>query len=61
MSAVRPPRYNARARQSTVGASTKQGKRADTHDPVDPNAEVFVSKTKYEKELEKKERLRQEV
>ena len=62
-------RYNAKARQSTVGGSShkKKGKRKSL-DPlgqdvpeVDPNAEIVVPKSEEQKELDRREKLRQEV
>ena len=62
-------RYNAKARQSAVGGSShkKKGKRKSL-DPlnqdiseVDPNAEIVVPKSEEPKELDRREKLRQEV
>lgn len=57
--------YNAKARQSTAG-SRKKGKRKAkvpeaTEPAQDPNAEVISRKSDEQKELDRKERLRQEV
>lgn len=57
-------RYNAKARQSTAGTHKK--KRAKVaHDATtaedDPNALIVVPKTEAEKELDKKEQLKQQV
>ena len=61
--------YNARARQSTAG-SRKKGKvnqkrddanQAQTESSPDPNAEILIPKSKEQKDLERKERLRTEV
>ena len=62
-------RYNAKARQSTVGGSShkKKGKRKLQEPPpqdaseVDPNAEIVVPKSEEQKELDRREKLRQEV
>lgn len=61
-------RHNAKARQSTAGGSRKKGKKpAKTHNPAvvadlpDSNAEVHVSKTKEQKEDERKEKMRLEL
>ncbi|KAH9841541.1 P-loop containing nucleoside triphosphate hydrolase protein [Rhodofomes roseus] len=62
-------RYNAKARQSTVGGSShkKKGKRKakDTQDhdvqEENPNAEIVVPKSSEQKELDRKEKLRQEL
>lgn len=60
-------RYNAKARQSTAGPSHKKGKKkslsGSKSDPAssDPNAAIHVPKTKDDKDLDRKEKLRQEV
>jgi ATP-dependent RNA helicase DHX37/DHR1 len=66
MNHLRPPRFNAKARKSSAGPSKRRRRDDDndTIDPpdaVDPNAEIFVPRTKEEKEMDKKERLRLEV
>lgn len=62
-------RYNAKARQSTVGGSShqKKGKRKpqdstnqDASEP-DPNAEIVVLKSEEQKDLDRREKLREEV
>jgi ATP-dependent RNA helicase DHX37/DHR1 len=57
--------YNDRARGSTAGGK-KKGKRRSkpsivTSEQVDPNAIIHVPKTVEEREMEKKERMKQEV
>jgi ATP-dependent RNA helicase DHX37/DHR1 len=57
--------YNDKARGSTAGGK-KKGKRrfqppAATSEQVDPNATIHIPKTMEEKELDKKERMKQEV
>lgn len=67
MSHVRE-KFNAKARQSTAG-SRKRGKPKKTKTEgelsavvtVDSNADIFIPKTKEEKEQDRKEKLRQEV
>ena len=68
-------RYNSRARQSTAGgASHKKRKRKSANGPIgggaaetpvavisDPNAEIINLKPLEQKELEKRERVRQQV
>lgn len=56
-------RYNAKARQSTAGPSKKNGKRrpVEEDDERDPNAAIYIPKTKEEKGKERMERFRQEV
>ena len=68
-------RYNARARQSVAGgASHKKRKRRNAKGPTgggtsgapsavipDPNAEIISSKPLEQKELERRERVRQQV
>ena len=68
-------RYNARARQSLAGgASHKKRKRRNANRPTgedaaeapiatgpDPNAEIINLKSLEQKELEKRERVRQQV
>ncbi|KAJ6619426.1 P-loop containing nucleoside triphosphate hydrolase protein [Mycena sp. CBHHK59/15] len=56
-------KFNSKARQSTVGPSRKKGKNKPKSNRVpddapDPNADIHVPKTKEERELEKKEKLR---
>lgn len=62
-------RYNAKARQSTVGGSShkKKGKRK-TQQPlsqdapeVNPNAEIVAPKSEEQKEQDRREKLREEV
>jgi len=57
--------YNAKARGSTVGGKKKRKRRGQTSgvtlEQGDPNATIHVPKTTEEKEMEKKERMKQEV
>lgn len=58
-------RHNAKARQSTAG-QRKKGKRKASSSNIkepeyDPNAEVIVPKSEEQKELDRRERLKQEV
>ncbi|EKM60771.1 uncharacterized protein PHACADRAFT_203923 [Phanerochaete carnosa HHB-10118-sp] len=58
-------RHNARARQSTA-SQRKKGKRKAISSPVeepdyDPNAEVIVSKSEEQRQLDRKERLKHEL
>ncbi|THH12553.1 hypothetical protein EW146_g7588 [Bondarzewia mesenterica] len=65
----RPERYNAKARQSVAGSSHKKGKvRNKKHDdeaskdsPVNTNAEILEHKCVEEKELDRKEKMKQEL
>lgn len=57
--------YNAKARGSNAGGK-KKGKRriqasGEPSEEVDPNATIHVPKTMAEKEIERKERVKQEV
>lgn len=70
MSHVRRERFNSMARQSIAGEShKKKGKgksRSSTHaeslpTDQDPNVDILVPKTKEEKELDRKEKMRLEV
>jgi ATP-dependent RNA helicase DHX37/DHR1 len=59
-------RHNAKARQSSAGPSRKKGKRTAAvseafHEEPDSNAEVFISKSKEQKDAERRERLQQEL
>ncbi|KAI0926970.1 hypothetical protein AcW1_007657 [Taiwanofungus camphoratus] len=58
-------RYNARARQSTAGSHKKKGKRKskqiDQSEQPDPNAEIVMPKMLEQKELDRKEKLREEL
>jgi ATP-dependent RNA helicase DHX37/DHR1 len=61
-----PTRYNARARQSTAGGSSHKNRKrvaAPTAENTlaNPNAEIVVPKTKEDKELDRKQRIQQEV
>ncbi|KAF8917814.1 P-loop containing nucleoside triphosphate hydrolase protein [Mucidula mucida] len=62
MGPVPRERHNAKARQSTAG-SRKKGKMRKHSSPtdVDPNAAILVPKTAEERELDRKEKLRQEL
>ena len=58
-------RYNAKARQSTAG-HRKKGKRKAlpatvTEPKYDPNSDIIVPKSDEQKELDRRERLKQEV
>jgi ATP-dependent RNA helicase DHX37/DHR1 len=60
-------RFNARARQSSAGESSHK-KRKRVVPPLDPknvnhdpNVEIIKPKTKEDKELDRRERLKQEV
>lgn len=70
----RRERFNAKARQSTAGGSHKKGRRRAAAAPepdtannsvdsaaTDSNAAVILPKSKDEKELDKKERIRQQL
>ena len=57
--------YNAKARGSTAGGK-KKGKRTSqasgtTSEQADPNAAIHVPKTMGVKEMERRERMKQEV
>ncbi|EMD39965.1 hypothetical protein CERSUDRAFT_92451 [Gelatoporia subvermispora B] len=59
-------RFNAKARQSTAGASHKKKARRKTQDATaadqpDPNAEIVAPKSEEQKELDRKEKLKQEL
>ena len=60
--------YNAKARGSTAGGSRKKGKakkktRAEQNgeEQIDPNAAIITPKTEESREIERKEKLLQEV
>ena len=60
--------YNAKARGSTAGGSRKKGKakkktRAEQNgeEQIDPNAAIITPKTEESREMERKEKLLQEV
>ncbi|KAI0061700.1 P-loop containing nucleoside triphosphate hydrolase protein [Artomyces pyxidatus] len=60
------PRHNAKARQSAAGSSHKKGKTRHKTDssatePADTNAEVLEHKSTEDKELDRKERMKQEL
>lgn len=61
----RPERFNAKARRnSAVGSSHKRGKNRSSSGKqltVDPNADIVQRKSIEEKELGRREELRQEV
>ncbi|KAJ4482133.1 P-loop containing nucleoside triphosphate hydrolase protein [Lentinula aciculospora] len=67
MGPVPRERYNAKARQATAGGSKKRRKVkqttlvGDNAQDADPNALFHTPKTKEEKELDRKEKLRQEL
>src|SRR5258708_563789 len=57
--------YNSKARQSTAG-TRKKGKRkrvsrSEVEEPANCNADIITTKTKEEKEIERREKLLQEV
>ena len=57
-------RHNAKARQSTAGQRKKSKRKATptVKEPdYDPNAEIIALKSDEQKELDRRERLRQEV
>ena len=58
-------RFNAKARQSVAGSHKRKGRQSKlpnhAEEPSDPNAEIVVSKTEEERELDRKEKLKQEV
>lgn len=62
-------RFNAKARQSVAGShKKKKGKRSITdkdpsgvQEPCNPNADIVVPKSEEQKELDRKEKLKQEV
>lgn len=57
--------YNAKARRSTAGTrkkgKLKKRKQDGQVNDVDPNAEIVAPKSTREKELDRRERLKQEV
>ena len=59
--------YNAKARGSTAGGSRKKGKAKkkskaeQNEDQVDPNAAIITPKTEESREVERKEKMLQEV
>ncbi|KXN93411.1 Putative ATP-dependent RNA helicase PB1A10.06c [Leucoagaricus sp. SymC.cos] len=57
--------YNAKARRSTAGTrkkgKVKKRKRSSQADDANPNAEIVVPKSTQEKELDKRERMREEL
>jgi len=57
--------YNSKARQSTAGTrkkgKLKKGSRSEAAEPADCNAVILTTKTKEEKEIERRENLLQEV
>ncbi|KZT12027.1 P-loop containing nucleoside triphosphate hydrolase protein [Laetiporus sulphureus 93-53] len=63
----RRQRYNAKARQSTVGSHKKGKRKAKDEAPIlcgkleNPNAEIIIPKPMEQKELERKERMKQEL
>ncbi|EPQ54490.1 P-loop containing nucleoside triphosphate hydrolase protein [Gloeophyllum trabeum ATCC 11539] len=54
-------RFNAKARQSSAGSHKRKGKRASKVEGDDTNAEVVQPKSKTQKELEREERIKQEL
>ncbi|KAK7056793.1 putative ATP-dependent RNA helicase DHR1 [Paramarasmius palmivorus] len=62
MGPVPRERYNARARQSQAGShKRKKHNKGNTEETPDANTIIHVPKTKEEKELDRKERLKQEL
>ena len=60
----RPARFNAKARNSTAGSSHKRGKSRSSSRKqlaVDTNADIVQHKSAEEKELGRREQLKQEV
>lgn len=54
--------FNAKARRSTAGTRKKgKLKKRKQEDDADPNVEIITPKNAQEKELNKRERLREEV
>lgn len=57
-------RFNARARQSTAGGSSHKNRKrvvVPAAEDANPNAEIVAPKTKEDKELDRKQRIQQEV
>lgn len=59
----RPPGYNAKARGSVAGSSKKRKRSTRDADEIkaDPNADIYVPKSEKEKDIDRKEKLLQEV
>lgn len=57
----RPARFNAQARRNGAGSSHKRGKNRSKQLAVDTNADIVQLKSAEEKELSRREQLRQEV
>lgn len=60
----RPARFNAKARRNSAGSSHKRGKSRSSPSKqlaVDTNADIVQRKSTKEKELSRREQLRQEV
>ena len=57
----RPARFNAQARRNGAGSSHKRGKNRSKQLAVDTNADIVQLKSTEEKELSRREQLRQEV
>ena len=57
----RPTRFNAKARQNSAGSSHKRGKSSRKQLAVDTNANIVQRKSTEEKELSRREQLKQEV
>ncbi len=59
------PRFNAKARQSVTGSHKRKGRQSKqpniAEEQSNPNAEIVVSKTEEEREVDRKEKLKQEV
>jgi hypothetical protein len=57
----RPTRFNAKARRNGAGSSHKRGKSRGKQLAVDTNADIVQHKSTEEKELSRREQLKQEV
>jgi ATP-dependent RNA helicase DHX37/DHR1 len=53
--------YNDRARGSTAGGKKKGKRRSQPSEQTDPNVTIHVPKTTEERQMEKKERMKQDV
>ncbi|KAF5369365.1 hypothetical protein D9758_002690 [Tetrapyrgos nigripes] len=54
-------RFNAKARQSIAGSHKKNKHKRSKSEAVDANEEVYIPKTQEEKELDRKEKLKQQA
>jgi hypothetical protein len=57
----RPARFNAKARRNGASSSHKRGKSRSKQLAADTNADIVQHKSTEEKELDRREQLRQEV